>query len=219
MKKIKILLVDDHAVLRSGLKLLLNAQPDMEVVDEATDGLEAINKSVRLTPDIVLMDISMPGIGGLEATKQIKSKCPKTKILVLTMHDDESYLYEFLKHGASGYVVKKAADTELTSAIRAVNRGEIALHPAVTKKLVNNYLNISSPSKKRNEQHDHLSEREQQVLKLIVLGHTNKEISDALFISIKTVETHRTRIMQKLNLNSRAQLVQYAIEKGILKKL
>ena len=218
MKKIRIFLVDDHAVLRSGLKLLLNAQPDMEVVDEATDGLEAINKSVRLTPDIVLMDISMPGIGGLEATKQIKAKCPKTKILVLTMHDDESYIDEFLRHGASGYVVKKAADTELTSAIRAVNRGEIALHPAVTKKLINNYLNISSSSKKRNEQHDHLSEREQQVLKLIALGHTNKEISETLFISIKTVETHRTRIMQKLNLNSRAQLVQYAIGKGILKK-
>ena len=218
MKKIKILLVDDHVVLRSGLKLLLNAQPDMEVLDEATDGFEAIAKAVRLYPDIVLMDISMPGIGGLEATKQIKAKCPKIKILVLTMHDDESYLKEFLRHGASGYVVKKAADTELTAAIRAVSRGEIALHPSVTKTLVNNYLNIPSSSKKRNEQHDHLSEREQQVLKLIVLGHTNKEISDALFISIKTVETHRTRIMQKLNLNTRAQLVRYAIEKGILKK-
>ncbi|OGL41384.1 MAG: DNA-binding response regulator [Candidatus Schekmanbacteria bacterium RIFCSPHIGHO2_02_FULL_38_11] len=218
MKKIKILLVDDHAVLRSGLKLLLNAQPDMEVLDEATDGLEAINKAVKLFPDIVLMDISMPGIGGLEAAKRIKAKCPKTKILVLTMHDDEKYLDEFLRHGASGYVVKKAADTELTAAIRAVNRGEIALHPAVTKKLINNYLNISSPSKKKNGQHDHLSEREQQVLKLIVLGHTNKEISEALFISIKTVETHRTRILQKLNLNTRAQLVQYAMGKGIFKK-
>src|SRR3989304_2464109 len=214
MKKIKILLVDDHAVLRSGLKLLLNAQPDMEVLDEATDGLEAINKAVKLSPDIVLMDISMPGIGGLEATKQIKAKCPKIKILVLTMHDDESYLKEFLRHGASGYVVKKAADTELTAAIRAVSRGEIALHPSVTKTLINNYLNISSSSKKRNEHHDHLSEREQQVFSLLVLGHTNKEISDALFISIKTVETHRTRIMQKLNLNTRAQLVHYAIEKG-----
>lgn len=218
MKKIKILLVDDHAVLRSGLKLLLNAQPDMEVLDEATDGLEAINKAIKLFPDVVLMDISMPGIGGLEATKQIKSKCPKIKILVLTMHDDETYLDEFLRHGASGYVVKKAADTELTSAIRAVNRGEIALHPAVTKNIINNYLNISSSSKKRKEQHALISEREQQVLKLIVLGHTNKEISEALFISIKTVETHRTRIMQKLNLNTRAKLVQYAIEKGILKK-
>jgi len=217
MKKIKILLADDHAVLRSGLRLLLNAQPDMEVVDEATDGPEAINKSIKLSPDIVLMDITMPG-GGLEATKQIKAKCPKTRILVLTMHDDESYLYEFLKHGASGYVVKKAADTELTAAIRAVHRDEIALHPSVAKKLVTNYLNISSFPKKADEGHDPLSERELQVLKMVALGHTNKEISDALFISIKTVETHRTRIMQKLNLNTRAQLVQYAIEKGILKK-
>ena len=218
MKKIKILLADDHAVLRSGLKLLLNSQPDMEVLGEAKDGLEAINKAVELCPDIVLMDISMPGIAGLEATKRIKAKCPKIKILVLTMHDDENYLEEFLRRGASGYVVKKVADTELTAAIRAVSRDEIVLQSTATKKLINNYLNISSSPKKRSEQENPLSEREQQVLKLIALGHTNKEISNTLFISIKTVETHRTRIMQKLNLNTRAQLVNYAIEKGILKK-
>jgi two-component system response regulator NreC len=216
MSRIRLLIADDHTVLRAGLTMLLNAQPDIEVVGEATDGREAVEKARALRPDVVLMDITMPGVGGLEATKQICRALPKTKVLVLTMHDDESYLKQFLQAGAAGYVLKKAADTELTDAIRAVYRGDVFVYPSLTKALLNDYLGTPSAAQKEEEEKELLSEREREVLKLIALGYTHQQIADRLYLSIKTVETYKTRLMEKLNLRGRADLVRYALSRGWL---
>ncbi len=213
--KIRILLVDDHAILRAGLRAILNAEPDIEVVDEAGDGQEAVAKADRLRPDVVLMDISMPVMDGLEATRRIQECCPEAKVLVLTVHDNEEYLFQVLKAGGSGYVVKKSADTELISAIRAVHRGEAFLSPMATKMVIGGFIQAVGREKTKQD-YTNLTNREEEVLKLITEGHTNQEIADRLFISVKTVESHRAHILDKLELHTRADLVKYARTHGML---
>lgn len=209
MKKIRVLIVDDHAVLRAGLRTLLNLQSDMEVVGEAAEGLEALEKVKRLEPDLVLMDISLPGMEGLEATKKLRKTYPNIKVLVLTMHEDRRYLYSALKAGASGYVVKRAADTELIDAIRAAYRGDVFLHPSMAKFVAEDYVEQAGTEKG-------LSDREREVLRLIAEGRTYKEMAKLLVVSVKTIETYRERIKEKLGLHTRAELVRYALEKGLV---
>lgn len=211
MKKIGVLIVDDHAVLRAGLRTLLNLQPDMEVVGEAAEGLEAAEKVKRLKPDVVLMDISLPGMEGLEVAKKLKKTHPDVKVLILTMHEDRRYLYSALKAGASGYVVKRAAATELIDAIRTVYRGDVFLHPFMAKIVAEDYVEQAGTEKG-------LSDREREVLRLIAEGRTYKEMAKILAVGVKTIETYRERIKEKLSLNTRAELVRYALEKGLLRQ-
>lgn len=217
MSKIRLLLADDHTVLRAGLKALFNAQPDMEVVAEASDGEEAIRMSRELSPDVVLMDISMPGINGFKATSEIRKQNPAVKILALTMHEDDSYLHQMLRAGADGYVPKKAADTELMAAIRASYRGEHFIHSSVASGLVT-MARQQEPELLKNKGADVLSQRETEVLQLLALGYTNQQIAEELCLSVKTVESYRARIKAKLGLEGRAHLVRYAIEIGLLDK-
>ena len=211
---IRVLLVDDHALLRSGLKLLLEAQPDIRVIGEASRGDEAVERVRETCPDVILMDLSMSGMNGLQAIALIKQQFPQCRILVLTMHDDEEYLRQSLAAGASGYILKQAADSELLSALRSVHRGEIFLPPALTKALVES---LARPTERLTENHDvALSPRETEVARLVAMGHTNREIAELLVLSVKTVETHKARIMDKLGLRSRSELVRYAISKGLI---
>lgn len=216
MSKIKLLLADDHAILRAGLKTLFNAQPDMEVVAEAANGEEAIRKSRKFAPHIVLMDITMPGLSGLEATQEIKKQNPAIKILALTMHEDESYLHQMLRAGAEGYVPKKAAGTELLDAIRATYRGEHFIHSSMTTGLVAEMRNKEVVSPMESREQDRLSRREREVLQLLAMGYTNQQIADKLYLSVKTVETYKARLKGKLSLHGRADLVRYAIQTGLL---
>ncbi|MGQ9903205.1 MAG: response regulator [Anaerolineae bacterium] len=216
---VRILLVDDHSVLRAGLRLLLNSQPDLNVIGEAGDAREALALAESLQPDLILLDLTMPGLSGIEALPALRRLAPSARILVLTMHDDESYLRQALRKGAAGYVLKKAADTELISAIQAVLRGEVYIHSALTRSLLNNLVapaDKPSPEPARDELWQTLSERESEVLRLVARGHTNAEIAERLSLSVKTVETYRARGMEKLGLRTRAQLVQAALAKGIL---
>lgn len=215
MAKIRVLIADDHAVLRTGLKLLLSAQPDMEVVGEAAEGGEAMAKARALRPDVILMDLTMPGIGGSEATQRIKDENPGIKVLVLTMHDDPSYLRHLLKAGASGYVVKKSADADLLLAIRAAHRGEVFLDSSLAGGLVDEVIRPSG-IRRRRDAYETLSDREREVLKWVARGHTNQEIAEKLFLSVKTVETYRARLAEKLGLRGRAELVRFAMERGLL---
>jgi DNA-binding NarL/FixJ family response regulator len=216
MEPIKILIADDHAVLRSGLRLLLNAQRDFEVVGEASTGEETVERALSLQPDVLLLDIAMPDLNGLEAARRIRQQAPELRIIVLTMYDDEAYLRQFLEMGAAGYVLKKAADTELAAAIRAVHRGESFVYPSLMGRLIDSYLKQPSlPAS--TEDNDGLSPREVDVLRLVALGYTNQQIADELCIGVSTVETHRTRIMEKLGLRGRAQLVRYALARGLVK--
>lgn len=215
MNKIKLLLADDHAVLRAGLKALLNSQPDIEVIAEAADGEEAVRKSAELTPDIVIMDISMPILTGLEATKEIKKRNPAVKVLVLTVHEDESYLHRMLRAGASGYVPKKAADTELLAAIRATHQGEHFIHSSMTAGLVSELRHKEMVGVDKQNPGG-LSKREGEVLRLLAMGHTNQQIADKLFLSVRTVETYKARLKDKLGLQGRAELVRYAMRRGFL---
>ncbi|MHB9111948.1 MAG: response regulator [Thermoleophilia bacterium] len=216
MSKIRILLADDHAILRAGLVRLLSEEPDIEVVGEADNGREAVQKVQELHPDIVLMDIGMPVMNGMEATKQIKKRDQDVKILVLTMHDNEEYLFQVLQAGASGYVLKKAADSDLVNAIHVVNRGDCFLYPSAAKMVVEDYLEKLKHGQEPTSSFDTLTDREREILTLVAEGYTNREIAEALFISVKTVETHKANIMEKLNLHKRAELVRYAIKKGML---
>lgn len=216
MDKIKVLLADDHAVLRAGLRELFNKQPDIQVVAEAADGWETVRQYQKYSPDIVLMDISMPGLGGFEATQQIKKQNPRAKVLVLTMHDDENYLCQMVRAGADGYVPKKAADTDLLAAIRAVYRGENFIHSSMTKRLLEELRNKESPNPVTKPDSVALSERERQVLSLLAMGHTSQQIADKLYLSVKTVETYKTRLKEKLGAQGRAELVRYAIQNGLL---
>ncbi|MHB8923025.1 MAG: response regulator [Thermoleophilia bacterium] len=216
MSKIRLLLADDHAILRSGLVRLLGEQSDIEVVGEAENGREAVQKVQELHPDIVLMDIGMPVMNGMEATKQIKKRDQQVKVLVLTMHDNEEYLFQVLQAGASGYVLKKAADSDLVNAIHVVARGDCFLYPSAAKMVVEDYLEKMKSGSEPTSTFDTLTEREREILKLVAEGYTNREIAESLFISVKTVETHKANIMEKLNLHKRAELVRYAIRKGIL---
>ena len=214
---VRILLADDHAVLRAGLRMLLNAEADMEVVGEAEDGQQVQEQAQRLKPDVILLDLTMPGMDGLTVLPQLKRIVSQTRILILTMHEDEAYLRQALQNGASGYLLKKAVDTELLAAIRAVMRGEIYIHPAMTKLLLGDMLPDTPESASVDAQlWASLSEREQQVVQGIVRGYTSEEISEQYHLSVKTVYTYRSRAMTKLNLETRAQLVDFAMRLGIL---
>jgi two-component system response regulator NreC len=214
-EKTRLLLADDHAVLRSGLRLLLDGQPDLKVVGEAGDGAEALRLAAGLQPDLILLDLTMPGLSGLEALPALRKAAPGARVLILTMHDAEGYLRQALRAGASGYVLKKAADAELISAVRAVLRGEVYVHPSLTKALLEDLLPAAGAEGPTNPW-DTLSEREREVLSLVARGHTSAEIAEQLTLSPKTVETYRSRGMEKLGLRSRAALVQFALARGLL---
>ncbi len=195
--------------------MLLQAQPDMVIIGEAETGQEAVQRAVELAPDVVLMDIEMPGMNGIEATRRIKAEAPATAVLALTMYEDDQYFFEMLRAGASGYVPKRAAPDELVSAIRAAGRGEVFLYPSLAGRLVKDYLQ-RGPAGVGDAQNDELTPREQEVLTLIAEGYSNNEIADRLVISAKTVDRHRENIMRKLNLHNRVDLVKYALRKGLI---
>ena len=213
---IHLLVVDDHAVVRSGLKMLLANETDVEIVGEAGNGSEAVTLAGSLRPDVILMDIGLPDMTGIEASRLIKSKFPKIAIVALTIHEDQEYFFKMLEAGASGYVPKRAAPEELLTAIRAASNGEVYLYPSLAKLLVKDYLS-QERAVENKPMLDGLTDREQEVLSLLAEGAANDRIADVLVISPKTVERHRENIMRKLNLHSRAELVRYAIRKGIIK--
>ena len=212
--KIRTLIADDHTLLRNGICALLKDEPDIVIVGEASDGREAVRLAGQLKPDVVLMDIAMPLLNGLEATRQIKREYPEINVLVLTMYDNEEYFREMLEVGASGYIIKRAAASELVTAIRAVYHGEAVLSPAITRLLLEDYLNHDIHSQKDDP--NALSSREREVLQLIAEGKTSREIAEILNLSVKTVQSHRTSLMQKLDLHDRGDLIKYAIQKKII---
>ena len=212
MDKIRILVVDDHAVLRDGIRALLGLHTDIEVVGEASEGKEAVGKAQELMPDVVIMDIAMPGMDGLEATRRIRKKNPKIKVLVLTQHDNKEYILSVIKAGASGYVPKRALGSELVSAIHAVQEGDSFLYPSAAAALIEDYLQQT----KGEDPYDQLTAREREIFKLIAEGHTSREIADMLFLSLRTVQGHRLKIMEKLNLHNRTELIKYAMRKGLV---
>ncbi|MFB5760647.1 response regulator transcription factor [Paenibacillus medicaginis] len=212
----KIVIADDHAIVRSGFSMILNFQEDMEVIGGAADGLEAYSLVAKLRPDVLIMDLSMPpGESGLIATGKIKEEYPDTKILILTMHDDEEYLFHVLKNGASGYVLKNAPDEELLLAVRTIYRGETYIHPKMATSLVREFFKKDKTAEPA-DMFDLLSNRELEILPLIAKGYGNKEIAEMIFVSVKTVEAHKAKIMEKLNLKSRPELVEYALKKKML---
>jgi two-component system, NarL family, response regulator NreC len=208
---IRILIVDDHAVVRAGLRMLIDAQDDLEAVGEAGSARDAIFQARSLKPDVVLMDVVMPDQSGLEVLPRLLEEHPQAKVLVLSMQDEPQYVRQAFAAGANGYVLKEAADTEVVSAIREVAHGGNYVHPTLGARLV-----AADAAAARRAEEDPLSEREHEVLRLLALGHTNQEISKQLYISVRTAETHRAHIMQKLRLSSRADLVRYALEQGML---
>jgi two-component system, NarL family, response regulator NreC len=211
--KIRVLIVDDHAVLRSGLHLLLDAQSDIEVVGEAGDVKEAVFETRDKKPDIVLMDVVMPGQSGIEGVPLVLKEAPDAKVLVLSMQDDPRYVHEAFAAGAAGYILKEAVDDEVVGAIQRVAAGDHYVHPALGARLI-----AAEAEAKAREEADPLSDREREVMRLLALGHTNQEIAKMLYISVRTAETHRAHIMQKLRLSTRAQLVRYAIDHGLLEE-
>ena len=204
----KILIADDHGIVRSGVRLLLDRQPDMEVVGEAEDGVDALEQAVALKPDVAVLDVSMPRMTGLQATHEIKQQSPDTQILILSMHEDERYLFEALRAGAAGYVLKRAADKDLLEAVQAAARGEPFLTASAQQSLIRDFL-------ERGEQPE-LTPREQEIVKLIAEAHTNREIAEILHLSEKTVESHRANVLQKLGMRDRVELVRYAIRNGLV---
>ena len=216
MSKIKVLIADDHALVREGITAFLKTCDDIEVVAEASDGLEAIEKMGKFRPDIVIMDINMPKLGGYEATIEMKKISPEIKILVLTQYEDREYISRFLKSGVSGYLLKKAVGSDLITALRAVNKGELYLHPSITSGVVAGYLGKDKQAA-IEDPYEKLTDREKQVLKLIAEGYTHKEIAEMLNISVKTVIAHQTNISEKLDIHSRSGLLKFAIQRGIIK--
>lgn len=214
MDRIRILLADDHAILRDGIRALLQDEPDMLVIGEAEDGHTTLRLIAELEPDVVVLDISMPMLNGLDAARQIKRDHPRTRVLILTMHENEEYVRQVLASGAMGYILKDAAAHEPIDAIRAVHRGEAVLSPAITRLVIEDYLRWGDLQ--TNHQENDLSPREREILQLIAEGYTNKQIAEILFISIKTVQTHRTNLMSKLDLHDRGELIKYAIQKKII---
>ena len=208
----RVLLAEDHGTVREGIKLLVNSQPDMEVVGEAGSGAAALVEAQKLNPDLIVMDISMPELNGLAATKKLKKLCPKIKILTLTRHTDDGYLQQLIKAGVSGYVLKQSAPSELISAIRAVNQGKSYIDTALTDKLMGSYIGKSHAV--RGERSTDVTDREIEVLRMIAWGYSNKEIAAQLDLSVKTVEAHKTNTMKKLGMRSRIDIVRYAILQG-----
>ena len=210
MNKIKVLIVDDHTIMRDGIRALLSVNNDIEIVGEASDGKEAIAKANKLNPDVILMDIAMPIMDGLEATRRIKKDNRGIKILALTQYENKEYILSVIKSKADGYVPKRALGSELIAAIRAVHKGESFLYPSAATVLIEDYLRHAE------EPSEGLTDREREILKLIAEGYTSREIADMLFLSIKTVLGHRTKIMEKLDLHNRAELIKYAVRKGVV---
>jgi two-component system response regulator NreC len=210
-KAIRVLVVDDHAVVRSGLRRVLDAEEDIETVGEAANAERAVFEALEHKPDVVLMDVVMPGKSGIEGMPALLQALPETKVLILSMQDDPHYVREAFEAGASGYVLKEAADTDVVEAVRAVASGARYVHPALGAKLV-----AAETEERKRAESDPLSEREREVLRLLALGHTNQEIAALLYISVRTAETHRAHIMQKLSLSSRAELVRYALDHGLI---
>ena len=213
MPKIRLLLVDDHVILRAGLRTLLNMQADMEVVGEAGEGETAVRLAKELQPDVAILDISMPGVGGVETTRRITQAKLPTRVLVLTMYDNPHYLFEVLQSGAAGYVPKRAADSELLAAIRAVASGHSFLYPSAAKTLITEFL---QRGRERQDSYDLLTAREKEVLRLIAEGYNNRQIAELLVVSPNTVEVHRSRIREKLNLHDRTEILKYAMSRGLV---
>jgi DNA-binding NarL/FixJ family response regulator len=209
----RILIADDHAIVRSGLKKVLDAKPDMEVVAEAEDGAEAVEKALREDVHLVILDVSMPRKTGIQAAAELHKRKPELRVLMLSMHDSEQFLFEALKAGASGYVLKSGADTDIVDAVRAAMRGDSFLYPSAVTTLVRDYV---ARGGRGEEEFDVLTPRELEVLKLIAEAHTSKEIASDLFISIKTVERHRQNILDKLGMRDRVELTRYAIRRGLI---
>ena len=209
--KIRVLIVDDHAVVRTGLRKVLESEPDIEVVGEAGDAQHAVFETRATRPDVILMDVVMPGKTGIEVIPEVLHDAPEARILILSMQDDPSYVREAFEAGASGYVLKEAVDTDVVAAVRDVARGGRYVHPVLGARMVA----ADAEERKRAEQ-DPLSNRERDVLRLLALGHTNQEIASTLYISVRTAETHRAHVMQKLRITTRAELVRYAIRQGLL---
>jgi DNA-binding NarL/FixJ family response regulator len=214
MSKLRILLADDHETVREGLRMIINAQADMEVIGEAGDGREAVARASELLPDIVVMDVSMPQLNGLKATEKLKAICPQVKVLTLTRHTDDGYLQQLMRAGAFGYVLKQSPPAELLHAIRAIAGGGKYLDPAVAGKVMGNFLGRSASL--RGDTQGSLSEREAEVLRLIAWGHSNKEIAARMGVSVKTVEAHKANAMKRLGMSSRIDIVRFALLQGWL---
>ncbi len=214
--KIRVLIADDHAILRSGLRLLVNAQADMEVVSEAPDGAQAVQAARDTRPDVALMDITMPRTGGMQALQQIVGTCRETRVLVLTMHDDPAYLRSVMAAGASGYVLKRSVDADLLSAIRAVHRGGTFVDPSLAGVLIQDFFAKKGPKARRAGPINILSDRELQVLRLVARGYSSQQIAEQILVGVKTVETYRSRLAQKLELRTRSDVVRFALQMGLL---
>lgn len=214
--KIRVMIVDDHAILRAGLKMLVNAQADMEVVSEAPDGQQAVQAAQETRPDVALLDLTMPRVGGMKALQEMARTCRETRVLVLTMHDDPAYLRSALAAGAAGYLLKRAVDAELLAAVRAVHRGGIFVDPRLTNVLVHDVLKTRGTKAGPTAVLNILSDRELQVLRLVARGYTSAQIAKQIFVSVKTVETYRSRFAEKLGLRTRSDLIRYAVQMGLL---
>lgn len=206
----RVVIADDHGIVRSGIRLLLETQPDLEVVGEAADGIEARDLVVRERPDLAILDVKMPGLTGLQATREIRSQAPDVQVLILSMHDDERYLFEALRAGASGYVLKSQADSDLLDAVRSVERGEPFLSPGAQRSLIRDLLERGAPAE------SDLTPREEEIVKLVAEANTTREIAELLHLSEKTVENHRANAMRKLGMRDRVELVRYAIRQGLI---
>lgn len=215
MEPIKLMLVDDHEIVRTGLRMMLEAEPDLEIVAEAESGEEALDLISDCAPDIVIMDVSLPGMGGVEATRALRDRYPDVRVLALTIHEDERYFFQMLNAGAAGYLPKRAAPNDLVNAIRTVHQGHVYLYPSLATTLVGDYLQRAATGGDEQRSFDELTPRQRQVLTLIAEGVSNAEIAERLDISAKTVARHRENIMARLNLHSRTELVKYAIRKGL----
>ncbi|MFN7999382.1 MAG: response regulator transcription factor [Bryobacteraceae bacterium] len=215
MKTIRILLADDHTVVRKGLRLLLESQPDFTVVADAANGRETVALAAQHTPDVVVLDVAMPELNGIEAARQITAKAPRTAIVFLSMHSDEGYVLKALKAGARAYLLKDSAENDLISAVKAVNEGKAFFSPAISKMLVEDYMR-QMQERAVEDSYDLLTSREREILQLLAEGKSNKEVAQLLNLSLYTVETHRGNIFQKLNLHSSAELILYAIRKGVI---
>jgi DNA-binding NarL/FixJ family response regulator len=215
MKTIRIVLADDHTVVRKGLRLLLENQPGFQVLADAADGRETVRLVEELNPDVVVMDVAMPNLNGIEAARQISSKLPQVAVVFLSMHSDEGYVLKALKAGARAYLLKDSAEQDLISAVKAVSEGKAFFSPAISKMLVEDYVR-QMQDRKVEDSYDLLTTREREVLQLLAEGKSNKEVATALNLSLYTVETHRSNILQKLNLHSGAELILYAIRKGVI---